>query len=291
MTSTDIEGAALVEFRIKFRADYGHQMKLVGSDRHFGSWAIAKTPSMKWSDGHIWTCVLKLPIRSIYEYKYVIVDSNGATVVRWQQGNNCVLAVSEHDTELIVEDNWEGVPGAKVSSKGIGISTKEEKLMDWAEEMRMSSSKASLSTSSQQVEALEKAKEETQLVRQESSRLKSELRMASMSRQAAERQVKELQQENRRLLSIMMEQQVSHRGVLEQALKIVSDPSNDPVLETKTGQSETELNKDDPVESGGNGNSPAAARRQKSPHSRKPRSQSSKRNRNRQSTRTAALSS
>lgn len=313
-SSASKEPTAEVEFRIKFRTEYGQQMKLVGSDRHFGSWAIAKTPPMTWNDGHIWTCVLSLPVQRIYEYKYVIVDSNGATVVRWQQGNNCVLALSTEDVEVRVGDNWEGTPGAQVSSKGLGISTKEEKLLDWAEEMR-ALSKGPSSLALQHTEALQKAEEENELVRQEASRLKSELRMVSMSRQAAERQVKELQQENRRLLSIMMEQQNAHRSILEQALKILSDPEGDPVLDQRTGQSKKDPGSDsttghskknpvlrprtgeseegagsaDSAQTGGNG-SPPSAGRMKSPHSKNRRNRSNKRRKHQKlSTRTAAF--
>ena len=178
-----------MEFHIKFRTDYGQQMKIVGSALEFGSWAIAKSPVMKWSEGDVWSATLRLPVGNIYEYKYVVVDAHGASVVQWQKGNNCVLAIGMTDKEMKVADNWEGSPGATVTSRGKGISTKEERLLDWAAEMK-SHSADNTQLVLEQTKELEKAQEDTRIARQESTRLKSELRMASMSRQAAEQQVK-----------------------------------------------------------------------------------------------------
>lgn len=183
------EPSAKVEFRMKFRAEYGQMVKIVGSAIQFGAWAIAKSPAMKWNDGDVWSVTVPLPVNNIYEYKYVVVDSYGASVIHWQKGNNCVLAIGLTDTDMVVGDNWEGSPGARVTSKGKGISTKEERLLDWAEEVKsMTSDNTALVL--EQKQKLERAQEENRLVRQEASRLKSELRMASMTRQAAEQQVK-----------------------------------------------------------------------------------------------------
>lgn len=234
--STSLEksySVARVEFRIKFRTNYGQQMKIVGSHSQFGSWSISRCPAMKWSDGDVWRMTLFLPVAQIYEYKYVVVNSNSPSVVLWQQGNNCVLAISAQDKELQVGDNWSGSPGATVASKGRGISTKEERLMDWAREMRASSGNNKMTL--KQKRLLERAQEEQRIARQEATRLKSELRMAAMSRQVSERQVKELQQENRRLLSIVMEQKTIHKNIMEQTLQLLSE--QDPVLETKTESS------------------------------------------------------
>ena len=178
-----------MQFRIKFRTDYGQLVKIVGSAVPFGAWAIAKSPAMRWNEGDIWSVTINLPVGNIYEYKYVVVDSHGASVIHWQKGNNSVLAIAATDKELVVGDNWEGNPGASITAKGKGRMTKEERLLDWAAEVRASSSDSTALVLEKKQE-LEKAREENRVAQEAASRLKSELRMASMTRQAAEQQVK-----------------------------------------------------------------------------------------------------
>lgn len=183
------EPCAKVEFRVKFRTDYGNQIKIVGSAAQFGAWAIAKSPAMKWSEGDIWRVSIDLPVRNIFEYKYVVVDVLGASVIEWQKGNNCVLAIGVTDTSMTVHDNWEGNPGACVTSKGKGMASKEERLLDWAEEVKSMAPESTALVLEKQ-EKIESIQQENQIAKQEVSRLKSELRMVSLTRQTAEQQVK-----------------------------------------------------------------------------------------------------
>jgi len=287
------EPCAKVEFQVKFRTEYGQIVKIVGSALQFGSWAIAKSPAMQWNEGDIWSATIKLPVNNIYEYKYVVVDSYGASVIHWQKGNNCILAVGLTDTDMVVGDNWEGSPGARVTSKGKGMSTKEERLLDWAEEVKsMSSDNTALVL--EQKRKLERIQEENRLVRQEASRLKSELRMASMTRQATEQQVKELQQENRMMMSLLTEQQAVHKTVMQEALTMLDESEattsdiEAPLIDIETSVDDTP----EPAESNAassvleNGAAPPPATK-----SRRPKRKSNRRQRRQRfSTRSAAVS-
>eukprot|EP00210_Caulerpa_lentillifera_P006127 g5854.t1 len=223
---------AKVEFSIKFRANYGQQLKLIGTTFHFGSWSISRCPAMIWHKDDIWKRTLDLPVEHIYEYKYIVVDSQGANVVHWQQGNNCVLAVSLKDKIMHVRDNWTGAPGAIVASRGRGVSTKEERLIDWATELKSSSNSSNSLELKQSQHLLESSQEEIRILKQEATRLKSELRMASITQQTTGKQLQELQRKNRRLQEVVVEQESVHKSVMQQTLKLLSDDSAVAVART-----------------------------------------------------------
>lgn len=60
-----------------------------------GSWIMVDGPELKWTEGDRWHANVSLPSGSIYEYKYVLLDSTGMHALSWQRGNNSVLAVKQ----------------------------------------------------------------------------------------------------------------------------------------------------------------------------------------------------
>jgi hypothetical protein len=71
-----------------------------------GAWNLAKAPFLRWSEGDLWNVTLELAAGGVYEYKYVVVESDGVTAASWQRGANNVLALQMSDTEVEVYDNW-----------------------------------------------------------------------------------------------------------------------------------------------------------------------------------------
>lgn len=71
-----------------------------------GSWALQHAPELQWSDGDRWHVSIDLPANGVYEYKYVILSSDGQHAISWQRGNNCVLAIKPDDDRVEVFDNW-----------------------------------------------------------------------------------------------------------------------------------------------------------------------------------------
>ena len=65
-----------------------------------GSWQLAESLELHWSEGDQWTAAIELPAGRIIEYKYVLVDSSTCQSLQWQQGNNSVLALRLDDREV-----------------------------------------------------------------------------------------------------------------------------------------------------------------------------------------------
>ncbi|ROT36155.1 hypothetical protein SODALDRAFT_282928 [Sodiomyces alkalinus F11] len=68
----------------------GQTVKIVGSIPRLGSWNPASAPSLSaaryTSTDHLWTTTLELPAGQAFQYKFVIVGSDGA--VRWESDPN-----------------------------------------------------------------------------------------------------------------------------------------------------------------------------------------------------------
>jgi len=165
------EGDTKVTFWLRFQAEYGQRLRVVGNHAALAVWDGARAPELQWTEGHMWHVTVLLPRGSVQEYKFVLLQSDGVTPAAWQQGNNAVLAImvrkgredrghgkvteapgglsrcaprsstgsahpqDEHAIEVF--DEWHDAPGLSVLAAG-QRSTRSERLMAWADSMSMS---------------------------------------------------------------------------------------------------------------------------------------------------------
>lgn len=50
-----------IRFWLKYRAEWGQRLKVVGSHDNLGSWGLDGAPELKWSEGDMWHCMVDLP--------------------------------------------------------------------------------------------------------------------------------------------------------------------------------------------------------------------------------------
>lgn len=50
-----------VRFWLKFRAEWGQRIKVVGTDQALGHWQLAHAPELRWSEGDNWHSMVELP--------------------------------------------------------------------------------------------------------------------------------------------------------------------------------------------------------------------------------------
>jgi hypothetical protein len=81
----------VITFRLRFQANYGQRIRVVGNCEQLGSWDHMHGAEMKWTDGHLWIANVGLPRDTVLEYKFVVLESDGVTPAAWQSGNNAVL--------------------------------------------------------------------------------------------------------------------------------------------------------------------------------------------------------
>lgn len=58
-----------------------------------GAWQLKDGPDLQWTEGDNWRATVELPGGTVYEYKYVLLDSYSGHALSWQRGNNSVLAI------------------------------------------------------------------------------------------------------------------------------------------------------------------------------------------------------
>ena len=59
-------------------------------------------PDLSWTEGNNWRAVIELPSGTVYEYKFVLLDSHSGQALTWQRGNNSVLAVKAGEESIEV---------------------------------------------------------------------------------------------------------------------------------------------------------------------------------------------
>ena len=84
---------AQVTFWLLYHAEYGQRISIVGSVPALGSWQHSQGAEMTWGEGHHWSVTVEVPVGTLVEYKFVVLEPDGHTALQWQQGNNAVLAV------------------------------------------------------------------------------------------------------------------------------------------------------------------------------------------------------
>lgn len=67
-----------------------------------GAWQLRDGPDLRWTEGDNWRATVELPGGTVYEYKYVLLDSYSGHALSWQRGNNSVLAVKSGEESVEV---------------------------------------------------------------------------------------------------------------------------------------------------------------------------------------------
>eukprot|EP00198_Chlamydomonas_reinhardtii_P002415 XP_001691751.1 predicted protein [Chlamydomonas reinhardtii] len=63
---------------------FGHGYAVVGSVPELGSWDPNRAVRMQWTDGDTWQAVVRLPVDTDVQYKYVLVKMDGGGLVCWE---------------------------------------------------------------------------------------------------------------------------------------------------------------------------------------------------------------
>ncbi|KAK9834735.1 hypothetical protein WJX74_008813 [Apatococcus lobatus] len=222
-TSRQSGQLARVTFWLKFHADFGQRLKVVGSHPNLGAWTLTEAPELMWSPDDNWNTTLELPMGGIVEYKYVLLASNGAQPLSWQR--------------------------ASVISGG-NKATREGRLLSWATEIEalVSSQRNELRRSRMELLSVQN---EAQAAREETRKVRAELAEAQNQRSRAERQSKELQNLNRLLRTELTQSTQSFRQAMQTAQRFLIEaeqamnatPSSEPAgapAATVTSRQETD---------------------------------------------------
>nr|KYP39845.1 Alpha-amylase [Cajanus cajan] len=104
-----------VKFQLHCTCNFGEQFLVVGNDPLFGSWNPKNAIPMTWSEGHVWTLEMGVPIGK-FQFKYILKKREGDIV--WQPGPDRIIHTWEAMNKIIVHEDWNNAQLQKVTEDG-----------------------------------------------------------------------------------------------------------------------------------------------------------------------------
>ncbi|KAK4834544.1 hypothetical protein QYF36_024639 [Acer negundo] len=103
----------LVRFQLQKECKFGEQFLIVGDDPMFGLWDPENAIPLNWSDGHVWTVELDIPVGKSIQFKFVLKDRTGNML--WQPGPDRIFQTWETDNTITICEDWENAEYQKIS--------------------------------------------------------------------------------------------------------------------------------------------------------------------------------
>ncbi|XP_015578775.1 cyclomaltodextrin glucanotransferase [Ricinus communis] len=101
-----------VKFQLQKQCMFGDQFLLVGDDPMLGLWNPADAIPMNWSDEHIWSTELDVPIESTIQFKFILKQCSGE--IFWQPGPDRIFKSWESNGTIIISEDWENSEAQKI---------------------------------------------------------------------------------------------------------------------------------------------------------------------------------
>ncbi|KAI3977434.1 hypothetical protein MKX01_000347 [Papaver californicum] len=95
-----------VKFQLIRECLFGQEFLVVGDDPIFGVWDPSSAIPLKWSQGHLWTAELDVPIDKTIQFKFILKDPVTGKVI-WQPGPNRVFQTWETNKTIVVFGDWD----------------------------------------------------------------------------------------------------------------------------------------------------------------------------------------
>uniref|UniRef100_A0A5B7B1J1 Putative cyclomaltodextrin glucanotransferase n=1 Tax=Davidia involucrata TaxID=16924 RepID=A0A5B7B1J1_DAVIN len=94
-----------VKFQLQKECLFGEQFLLVGDDPIIGLWNPANAIPLNWSDRHIWSVELDIPIGKLIQFKYILRQCTGD--ILWQPGPDRIFRAWETNNSITIAEDWE----------------------------------------------------------------------------------------------------------------------------------------------------------------------------------------
>ncbi|KAK9290975.1 hypothetical protein L1049_009157 [Liquidambar formosana] len=117
-----------VKFQLQKECLFGEQFLIVGDDPMLGAWDPSNAIPLDWSDGHVWTVELDIPVGKLVQFKFIL---KGKTEnIAWQPGPDRVLRTWESKNTITVYEDWENAECQKIIEEGMIANQTEESTVD-----------------------------------------------------------------------------------------------------------------------------------------------------------------
>ncbi|CAN7004407.1 hypothetical protein IGI04_008793 [Brassica rapa subsp. trilocularis] len=96
-----------VRFQLRKECVFGEHFFILGDHPVFGGglWDPENALPLNWSDGHVWTLDLELPVGRLVEFKFILKAQTGE--ILWQPGPNRAIETWETSKTIRICEDWE----------------------------------------------------------------------------------------------------------------------------------------------------------------------------------------
>ncbi|CAN7113395.1 unnamed protein product [Brassica rapa subsp. narinosa] len=96
-----------VRFQLRKECVFGEHFFILGDHPVFGGglWDPENALPLNWSDGHVWTLDLHLPVGRLVEFKFILKAQTGE--ILWQPGPNRAIETWETSKTIRICEDWE----------------------------------------------------------------------------------------------------------------------------------------------------------------------------------------
>ncbi|XXG39583.1 hypothetical protein AAC387_Pa01g0509 [Persea americana] len=93
-----------VKFQVQKECQFGQQFLLTGEDPMFGLWDPENAVALDWSDGHVWSVELDIPVGKTIQFKFILKGITGE--IEWQPDPDRILNTWETSKTIVVLEDW-----------------------------------------------------------------------------------------------------------------------------------------------------------------------------------------
>ncbi|KAH9672869.1 hypothetical protein KPL70_017900 [Citrus sinensis] len=111
-----------VKFQLQKECLFGEQFFLVGDDPMLGLWDPTSAIPLDWSDGHIWTAEIDVPVSKTIQCKFILKGKTGQIV--WQPGPDRIFQAWETKNTITVFEDWEHADEQKIIEEDPTVTSK-----------------------------------------------------------------------------------------------------------------------------------------------------------------------
>lgn len=104
VTSEEVTKTVHVKFELQKECEFGQRFLIVGDDPVLGVWDPAAGVPLTWTEGHLWTAQVDMPVGKLIKYKFIL--KSVADVITWQPGPDRILETLDTEKVLIVSEDW-----------------------------------------------------------------------------------------------------------------------------------------------------------------------------------------
>ncbi|XP_052172471.1 uncharacterized protein LOC127788331 [Diospyros lotus] len=104
-----------VRFQLQKECSFGEHFLLVGDDPMIGCWDPSNAIPLNWSDGHLWSVEMDIPVQRSIQFKYALKRTTGE--ILWQPGPDRVFQTWETNSKITITEDWESAEFQKMTEK------------------------------------------------------------------------------------------------------------------------------------------------------------------------------